>query len=63
MMSTPAATKVESVREKRAMRHLEDDGPIFGIRNLKRSHCLRPASVFFHLRKPKMSPAKAGKMM
>ena len=32
MMSTPAATSVESVREKRAIVTLRTTGPIFGTR-------------------------------
>ena len=63
MMSTPAETSVESVRENRAIVTLSTTGPIFGTLSLNRSHCLRPGSVFFHLRKPKIDRPRPGKMM
>ena len=48
MMSTPAATSVESVREKRAMVILSTVSPIrIGSFSLRVSQPLRPLSVFF----------------
>ena len=64
MMSTPAATSVESVREKRAIVTLRTTWPIFiGIFSLKRSQSLRPLSIFFQRRKPKTRRSMRGKMM
>ena len=58
MMSTPAETSVESVREKRAIVTLRTTWPIFiGILSLIRSHCWRPGSVFLYLRRPKIVSA------
>ena len=43
---------------------LQDDPPISsGSRSLKRSHYLRPSSVFFQLRNTKIEPDDEGKMM
>ena len=64
MMSTPAATSVESVREKRAMVTFRTTWPIFiGILSLMRSHFCRPDSVFLYFLRPKIRPPTAGKMM
>ena len=64
MMSTPAATSVESVRENRAIVTLRTTWPIFiGIFSLKRSQSLRPLSDFFQRRKPKYVPIIPGMMM
>ena len=64
MMSTPAATRVESVREKRAMPILTMIAPIpNGIFMRKRSHMRRPDSVFLKRRNAKMIPAQIGKTM
>ena len=53
MMSTPAATRVESVREKRAIVTLSTTWPIFiGTFSLMRSHTWRPRSVFFRRMTP-----------
>ena len=64
MMSTPDATSVDSVREKRAIVTFKTTSPIFiGSASLKRSHFLRPLSDFFQRKKPKIEPMTAGKMM
>ena len=64
MMSTPAATRVESVREKRAIVTFRTTSPIFmGIFSLMRSQSWRPASVFLKRRTPQIDPPIAGKMM
>ena len=64
MMSTPAATRVESVRENRAIVTLRTTCPIFiGIFSLIRSHSCRPGSVFLYFRIPKAVRPIAGKMM
>ena len=48
MMSTPAATSVESVREKRAIDTFSTTSPIFiGSFSLNLSQFCRPFSVFF----------------
>ena len=52
MMSTPAATRVARVREKRAIATFRAVSPIFiGMRRRNRSHFFRPESVLFHERK------------
>ena len=57
MMSTPEATSVESVRDKRAMATLRTTEPIcIGIRSLKLSHFARPFSVRFQRLKKKKPP-------
>ena len=64
MMSTPAATSVDSMREKRASVILRTVLPIFiGSRSFTRSQTRRPFSVDFHLRKAKILTPTAGKMM
>ncbi len=64
MMSTPAATSVESEREKRASATFWTTSPIFiGILSLKRSQSWRPFSVRFSLRRPQAAKPIAGKMM
>ena len=64
MMSTPAATSVESVREKRAIVTLRTTSPIFiGIFSFVRSQSWRPGSVRFARRTPQTDPNIAGKMM
>ena len=51
-IGTPAAIRAEKVREKRASATFWTMSPIFnGTFSLKRSHCIRPRSVLFHLRK------------
>ena len=50
---TPAETSAESVRDQRASATFWTMSPIFiGTRRRKRSHCGRPHSERFHLRKP-----------
>ena len=62
MMSTPAATSVASVREKRASAIFCTTSPIFiGIRSLKRSQTCRPVSVRFSLRSTKTLDAMPGR--
>ena len=62
MMSTPAATSVESVREKRASATFWTTSPIFiGIRSLNRSHFWLPCSVRFSFRSPKKAPIRPGR--
>ena len=64
MMSTPAATSVASVREKRAIVTLSTTLPMpAGARSLKRSHTCRPDGVFFQRRKPQTDRPIAGKRM
>ncbi len=64
MMSTPAATSVESVREKRASATFWTTSPIFiGIRSLNLSQFWRPLSVRFSLRSPNPAAIRSGKMM
>ena len=65
MMSTPAATRVDSVREKRASAIFRTTSPIFiGTRSLKRSHSWRPRSVRFSAPEHECSRRRAaGKMM
>ena len=65
MMSTPAATRVESVREKRAIVTLRTTSPIFiGILSLIRSQSWRPASVLLEAADaPDRCRTNAGKMM
>ena len=64
MMSTPAATSVESVRAKRAIVTLRTTSPIFiGTFSLMRSHCFLPPSLAFQRWNRKMVRAIAGKMM
>ena len=63
-MSTPAATSVESVREKRAIATLWTTSPIFiGIRSLNRSQRRRPVSVLRKRLNPKTAAIEPGKMM
>ena len=53
MMSTPAATRVESVREKRAMPILMITLPMpIGARTRMASQMRRPFSVFFARMRP-----------
>ena len=62
MMSTPAATRVESVREKRAIVTLRTTSPIFiGSFSLIRSQRLRPASVLRNLLMPKIAAIVPGR--
>ena len=62
MMSTPAPTRLASVRLKRAMPTFRTTGPIpIGIRMRKRSQCRRPDSVRFQRKKPQIARAIAGK--
>ena len=64
MMSTPAATSVESVREKRAIVTLRTTSPIFiGSLSLIRSQRWRPVSRLLVLRIPKMVAIRTGKTM
>lgn len=64
MMSTPDATSVASVREKRAIVTFLTTSPIFiGARSLMRSHFLRPDSLRFHRRNANTSAKPPGKMM
>ena len=65
MMSTPAATSVESVREKRAIVTFRTTWPIFiGILQLDAVPLLPPRlSVFLYFRRPKIRAPSAGKMM
>ena len=64
MMSTPAATSVASVREKRAIVTFKTTFPMPpGTRSKKRSHTWRPAGVFFQRLKPQMERPIAGKRM
>ena len=64
MMSTPAATRVERVREKRAIVTLRTTSPIFiGIFSLSRSHSCRPRSLLLKRFSPKMVAKTRGKMM
>ena len=63
MMSTPAATSVESVREKRAIVIFSTVSPIrIGSFSLKRSHFWRPFSVFFHRKKIQSDQPEIRKM-
>ena len=51
-IGTPAAIRAEKVREKRASATFCTMSPIFiGNFSFSRSHCMRPRSEFFHLRK------------
>ena len=64
MMSTPAATRVESVREKRAIVTLRTTSPIFiGSRSFSASQRRRPSSVFRNLLTPKTAAIAPGKRM
>ena len=63
MMSTPAATSVARVREKRAIVTLRTTFPIpAGAFSLKRSHTCRPVSVRFQRRKPQTAAPIPGKI-
>jgi hypothetical protein len=63
-MSTPAATSVESVREKRAIVTLRTTSPIFiGSRSFSRSHRRRPASVLRNRLIPKTLAIEPGRRM
>ena len=56
-MSTPAATSVENVREKRAIVIFRTTSPIFiGSFSLKRSQLRLPCSVLRHFLKPNVVP-------
>ena len=60
MMSTPAETSVESVRENRASAILCTTSPMrIGILSLKRSQTFRPRSVRFERRKPKIEQRRS----
>jgi hypothetical protein len=51
-IGTPAALRLENVREKRASATFWTMPPIFiGALSLALSHWRRPRSLFFHLRK------------
>ena len=64
MMSTPAATRVASVRENRAIVTFRTTFPMpAGTRSLNRSHTWRPDGVFFQRRKPQIERPIAGKRM
>src|SRR6476646_11804293 len=64
MMSTPAATSVDSVRENRAIVTFNTVSPIrIGSFSLKQSHTWRPLSVAFHLRKSQIATGIEGMMM
>ena len=55
MMSTPAATRVESVRENRAIVTFSTTSPIFiGSFSFTASQWRRPVSVFRNFFSPKM---------
>ena len=63
-MSTPAATRLASVREKRAIVTFKTTSPTFiGIRSLRRSQIRRPFSLRFHRRIAKTPITAPGKMM
>ena len=63
-MSTPAAIRVESVRDQRAIETLRTTAPIVkGVLSLNRSQIWRPPSVFFQRMKPKMIRPTSGKTM
>ena len=64
MMSTPAATSVDSVREKRAIVTFSTVSPIFiGTFSLNRSQILRPLSVDFHFLKMNGDAIRPGMTM
>ena len=64
MMSTPAATSVDSVREKRAIVTFNTVSPMrIGSFSLNVSHFWRPLSVAFHFLKPQIPAGIDGRMM